>query len=250
MAEFPAAGEVWTSQLRVAGARAVEEAPEIAFIERTDVRGRPVRAYILAESLGPGGDPFIDAMVTRTAEEFDPSSRSLTGALARVIGARHAELREWNRTHLPADQAAYGVSCLLARAGEPPILAQAGPSLALIAGEPAPGGQRPLSVRAHFEADPVAAPVGSAAPLRVQFVQGSQPGGWVLLLSAGAAALLDPSARAELGRLGGEEVLGRLYPRMLELGDAAALIVDFRPPPAADVAAGNPFEGGEGAAAR
>ena len=239
------APEPWTAQMRIAEGRLLDEAPGIAMVERRDARGRGLRAYLLAESLGAGGDPFLEAMVSRTAEQFDPSGRSLTGAMARALEERHRELREWNRAQLPAAQASYAVSCVIARAGEAPILGQAGPTLALIAGGPGPEGQRPLSVRMHGGDDPVAAAVGGALPLRMQFVQGAAAGGWALLISSAAARLFDPAGRAAVSRLGGEQVLQHLFQGMLDLRDAAALMIDLEaaasPPAYLGAAAADPF---------
>lgn len=239
------APEPWTAQMRIADGRLLDDAPEIAMVERRDARGRGVRAYLMAESLGAGGDAFLEAMVSRTAEQFDPSRRSLTGALMQAVEERHRELREWNRAQLPAAQASYAVSCLIARAGEAPILAQAGPTLAVIAGGPGAEGQRRLSVRTHHGDDPVAAAVGGALPLKMQFVQGSGTGGWALLISSGASRLFDPAGRAAVSRLGGEQVLQHLYQGMLDLRDAAALMIDLEasasPPAYLGAAAADPF---------
>ena len=130
----------------------------------------------------------------------------------------------------PAARRAGGLRALLLlliREGEPPILGQAGPSLALIAGRPGADGRRPLSLRGHGGEDPIAAPVGGAAPLRMQFVQGSGEGGWALLLASNAAGLLDPAGRAAVSRLGGEQVLQHLYQGLLRLKESAALMIDL-----------------------
>lgn len=247
-----AAGVPWMARVRVSEGRLANDAPEAAVVERVDARGRAVRAFLLAEPLGAGAEPFLEAMVRRTAEQFEPSKRSLTGALQSAAAARHAELREWNRAQLPGSQAAYGLSCLLIREGEPPILGQAGPSLALIAGRPGADGSRPLSLRGHGGEDPIAAPVGGAAPLRMQFVQGGGEGGWALLITSNAAGLLDPAGRAAVSRLGGEQVLQHLYQGLLRLKEASALMVDLDQragqPAYRGAAAADPFERPAGAA--
>ena len=246
-----AAGMPWTARVRVSEGRLAGDAPEAAMVERVDARGRAVRAFLLAEPLGAGAEPFLEAMVRRAAEQFEPSGRSLTGALQAAVASRHAELREWNRAQLPGAQAAYGLSCLLIREGEPPILGQAGPSLALIAGRPGADGRRPLSLRGHGGEDPIAAPVGGAAPLRMQFVQGGGEGGWALLLASNAAGLLDPAGRAAVSRLGGEQVLQHLYQGLLRLKESAALMIDLDQragqPAYRGAAAADPFEQPAGA---
>ena len=226
---------VWTSQLRIAGGAAVEDAPQIAFAERRDRRGRLVRLFVLAESASPGGDAFIDTFVTRIGEAFDPAARSLTGALTEALEGRHEELRQWNREHLPAQQASYGVSCALLREGDPGILAQAGPSLAVLAGDPPPGALRTLQVRAHREGDPVAQPIGGSGALRAQFFpMPAAQDGWALLLTSNAQRLVDAAGRINFGQLAVDDVLPNLYPALRDLTQAAALVVSLPPsdPPA------------------
>ena len=230
------ADSVWTSQLRIAGGNAVEDAPQIAFAERRDRRGRLVRLYLMAESVGVGGDAFIDSFVTRVGEAFNPASRSLTGALVDALEGRHEELRQWNREHLPAQQASYGISCALLREGEPGILAQVGPALAVLAGDPPPGAYRELHIRAHRGDDPAAGPIGGGGALRVQFFpMPAARDGWALLLTSNAQRLLDAPGRAGLGQMSVDDVLPNLYPALRELNQTAALILSLpsnEPPPA------------------
>ena len=222
-------GDVWTSQLRIAG-DAVEDAPQIAFAERRDRRGRLVRLYLLAEPVAPGAEAFIDGFVTRIGEAFDPAKRSLTGALAEAIEGRHQELREWNREHLPAQQAAYGLSAALLREGEPGILCQAGPSLAVLAGDPPPGALRELHVRGRQGDDPAAQPIGGGGALRVQFFpMPAARDGWALLLTSNAQRLLDAGARANIQQLAVDQVLPNLYPALRDLNRTAALIISLPP---------------------
>ena len=217
---------VWTSQLRIAGGNAVEDAPQIAFAESRDRRGRLVRLYLLAEPAATGGDAFIDGFVARIGETFDPTSRSLTGALMQVLEGLHEELREWNRGHLAAQQASYGVSCALLREGEPGILAQAGPSLAVLAGDPPPGALRELHVRAQREGEASAQPIGGSGALRVQFFPlPAARDGWALLLTSNAQRLVDAAGRTSLGQMAVDDVLPTLYPALRELTQAAALII-------------------------
>ena len=221
---------VWTSQLRIAGGNAVEDAPQIAFAESRDRRGRLVQLYLLAESAAAGGDAFIDGFVARIGETFDPASRSLTGALMQVLEGLHEELREWNRGHLAAQQASYGVSCVLLREGEPGILAQAGPALAVLAGDPPPGALRELHVRTQREGEASAQPIGGGGALRVQFFPlPAARDGWALLLTSNAQRLVDAAGRTNLGQLAVDDVLPTLYPALRELTQAAALIISVPP---------------------
>ena len=217
---------VWNSQLRIAAGYAVDDAPQLAFAERTDRRGRLISLYILAEPVAAGAEAFIDSFVARIGELFDPAARSLTGALKLAIETAHEELRVWNREHLPAEQASYGVSCLILRAGSDGILAQAGPSLAFAAGDPGELGSRLTQLYAHRGEDPVAAPIGGSQPLSVQFASVPQArSGWALLLTTNVNQLLDAERRVALSRLPADEVLRSLYPSLTPLYDAAALIV-------------------------
>ena len=229
------ADSVWTSQLRIAGGNAVEDAPQIAFAERRDRRGRLVRLYLMAEAASAGGDAFIDAFVARIGEAFDPARRSLTGALTDAVEGRHEELRQWNREHLPAQQASYGLSCALLREGEPGILAQVGPALAVLAGDPPPGAYRELHIRAHRGDDPAAGPIGGSGALRVHFFpMPAARDGWALLLTSNAERLLNAPGRAGLGQLAVDDVLPNLYPALRELNQTAALIISLpgnEPPP-------------------
>ena len=232
---------VWTSQLRIAGGNAVEDSPQIALAEARDRRGRLVRLFVLAESASPGGDAFIDGFVGRIGEAFDPRARSLTGTLIEVLEGRHEELRQWNREHLPAQQASYGVSCVLLREGEAGILAQAGPSLAVLAGDPPPGGLRELHVRALREGAAAAQPIGGGGALRVQFFPlPVARDGWALLLTSNAQRLIDAAGQANLGQLAVDDVLPNLYPALRELTQAAAMVIG--------VPGSDPSEAGSGTA--
>ena len=242
---------VWTSQLRIAGGNAVEDSPQIGLAEARDRRGRLVRLFVLAEAASAGGDAFIDGFVGRIGEAFDPTSRSLTGTLIEVLEGRHEELRQWNREHLPAQQASYGVSCVLLREGEAGILAQAGPSLAVLAGDPPPGGLRELHVRTQREGAAAAQPIGGGGALRVQFFPlPAAHDGWALLLTSNAQRLIDAAAQANLGQLAVDDVLPNLYPSLRELTQAAAMVIgapgaDSPDPPGA---AGRGAAAGAGAA--
>lgn len=232
---------VWTSQLRIAGGNAVEDSPQIGLAEARDRRGRLVRLFVLAEAASPGGDAFIDGFVGRIGQAFDPTSRSLTGTLTEVLEGRHEELRQWNREHLPAQQASYGVSCVLLREGEAGILAQAGPSLAVLAGDPPPGGLRELHVRRQREGAAAAQPIGGGGALRVQFFPlPAAHDGWALLLTSNAQRLIDAAAQANLGQLAVDDVLPNLYPSLRELTQAAALVIGApdADSPGAETAAG------------
>ena len=221
--------QVWTSHLRIAGGNAVEDAPQIAFSERRDRRGRLVRIYLLAESASSAGDNFIETFVARVGEAFDPTRRSLTGALTEALEDRHEELRHWNREHLPAQQVSYGVSCAILREGDAGILAQAGPSLAVLAGDPT-SGLRELQVRAHRGDDPVAQPIGGSGALAVQFFpMPTAADGWALLLTSNAARLVDAAGRVGLGRLAVDDVLRNLYPGLREFSPSAALVIALPP---------------------
>lgn len=223
-------GDVWTSQLRIVSGDAVEDAPQIAFAERRDSRGRLVRLYLLAEPAAAGGEAFIDGFVTRVGEAFDPAKRSLTGALAEAIEGRHQELREWNREHLPAQQAAYGLSAALLREGESGILCQAGPSLTVLAGDPPPGALRELHVRGRQGDDPSAQPIGGSGALRIQFFpMPAARDGWALLLTSNAQRLLDAGARTTIRQLAVDQVLPNLYPALRDLNRTAALIISLPP---------------------
>ena len=221
--------QVWTSHLRIAGGNAVEDAPQIAFSERRDRRGRLVRIYLLAESASSAGDNFIETFVARVGEAFDPTRRSLTGALTEALEDRHEELRHWNREHLPAQQVSYGVSCAILREGDAGILAQAGPSLAVLAGDPT-SGLRELQVRAHRGDDPVAQPIGGSGALAVQFFpMPTAADGWALLLTSNAARLVDAAGRVGLGRLAVDDVLRNLYPGLRKFSPSAALVIALPP---------------------
>ena len=182
---------VWSSQLRIVAGRAVEEAPQVGFVEKVDQLGRLVRLSILAESASDGADAFMDQFVRRIGELFDPGARSLTGALKAAVDTAHEELRGWNRQRLPAEHAMYGISCLIQRDDQPAVLGQAGPSVGLIAGDAGLAELRSIALYAHTpgSSDPVTAPIGSSDPVNVQFSAG--PRGSRRL---GAAADLQHSA--------------------------------------------------------
>ena len=220
--------ELWIAQLRIVAGHVADDAPQVAFAERRDAVGRLVRLVILAEAVSPGGEAFIGSLVERIGNKLDLLSRSMTGALKAVILDRHEELRRWNREHLPAEHATYGLSCLLLREGEPAVLAQTGPSLALLAGDLNSAGIRLLDTRDHSDPDPVAAPLGGAAPITIEFRAAPEAAdGWGLLLSANAAPILDARRRVALARLAVDDLLPNLHPQLLELRDAAALAVAF-----------------------
>ena len=221
--------QVWTSHLRIAGGNAVEDVPQIAFSERRDRRGRLVRIFLLAESASSAGDNFIETFVARVGEAFDLTRRSLTGALTEALEDRHEELRHWNREHLPAQQVSYGLSCAILREGDAGILAQAGPSLAVLAGDPT-SGLRALQVRAHRGDDPVAQPIGGSGALAVQFFpMPTAADCWALLLTSNAERLVDAAGRVGLGRLAVDDVLRNLYPGLREFSPSAALVIALPP---------------------
>ena len=221
---------VWSSQLRIVAGRAVEEAPQVGFVEKVDQVGRLVRLSILAESAADGGDAFMDQFVRRISELFDPAARSLTGAVKFAVETTHEELRDWNRQHLPAEHAMYGLSCLIQRDDQPAVLGQAGPSVGLVAGDPGLAGLRSTTLYAHssHSEDPVAAPIGSSAPLNLEFAAGPEAAdGWALLLSSNSASLLDAQRRVALSRLAVDETLRHLYAPMVGLRDGAGLVVSL-----------------------
>ena len=224
--------QVWSSQLRIAAGRAVEDAPQVGFAEKVDQVGRIVRLSILAESASDGGDAFMDQFVRRIGELFDPAARSLTGALKFAVDTAHEELRHWNRQHLPQEHAMYGLSCLIQRADQEDVLGQCGPSAALLAGPAGLADLRRLSFHAHPPSaysqydDPVAAPIGGTAPISLEFASAPESGpGWGLLFTSNAAGLFDPELRVALSRLPIEQTLPHIYPVILHLRDAALLAV-------------------------
>ncbi len=232
-------GQIWSSQLRIAGGRAVEDAPHVGFAEKTDQLGRLVRLSILAEPATEGAEAFIDQFVQRISELFDPAARSLTGALKLAVEAAHEELLNWNRQHLPEEHAMYGLSCLIQRADQPAVLGQAGPSVALLAGDAGLADLRRLGFHSHPASaymqtnDPVAAPIGGSAPISLEFAASPAATGWALLFTSNAAPLLDPEVRVTLSRLQVEQTLRYLYPAILHLRDASVLAVGVvsSPPP-------------------
>lgn len=220
--------EIWSSQLRIAAGRAVEEAPQVGFAEQRDQLGRLVRLSILAEPAADGADAFMDQFVRRLGELFDPAARSLTGAIKFAVETTHEELRVWNRQHLPEEHAMYGVSFLIQRADQPAVLGQVGPSVGLLAGDAGLAGLRATALHVHQprQNDPVSAAIGSSDPLNLEFVSGPEASdGWALLLTSNTAAMLDPERRVALSRMEVDETLRHLYPSMVNLRDAAALVV-------------------------
>ena len=235
--------EIWSSQLRIAAGRAVEEAPQVGFAEKVDRAGRLVRLSILAEAASDGGEAFMEQFVRRIGELFDPASRSLTGALKAAVETAHEELRVWNQQHLPAEQAMYGVSCLIQREDQAAVLGQAGPSAAILAGDAGLASLRSTAYYAHLPMrdDPVTAPVGGADPLNLEFASGTaRQDGWALLITSNAASLLDAELRVQLSRLSAEQTLRQLYPAMIQLRDAAALVVGVAGGPPEGTAGGGP----------
>ncbi len=203
----------------------------MAFIESVDRLGRMVRLSILAEAASPPADAFIDQFVQHVCERFDPAARSLTGALNASIETAHDELRSWNRQRLPDEHVRYGLSCLIQRADRPAVLAQAGPSVALLAGDVGPADLRridfhrhPTSVSAQQD-DLVAAPIGGSVPITLEFAAAPAAAGWALLFSSNAAPLLDPELRIALSRLTVENTLRHIYPALLHLRDAAVIAI-------------------------
>lgn len=230
---------IWSSQLRIAAGRAVEDAPQVGFVEKVDQIGRVVRLSILAEATTEGADAFMDQFVRRIGELFDPAARSLTGALKFAVEATHEELRNWNRQHLPQEHAMYGLSCLIQRSGQEALLGQAGPSVALLAGDAGPANLRRLGFHSHPAAylpdgDPVAAPIGGSASVSLEFSASPASTGWALLFTSNAATLLDAELRVTLSRLTVEDTLRHLYPAMLHLRDAAVLAVGVASTPPAE----------------
>lgn len=229
--------EIWSSQLRILAGRAVEEAPQVGFVEKRDQLGRLVRLSILAEPAAAGADAFMDQFVRRLGELFNPAARSLTGAIKLAVETTHEELRAWNRQHLPEDHAMYGVSFLMQRAGQPAVLGQAGPTVGLLAGDAGPAGLRTTALYAHpaRHDDPVSRAVGSSEVINLEFAAApGVSGGWALLLTSNTSALLDAEGRVALSRLPAQDTLQHLYSSMLNLRDAAALIVSLGsdwPPP-------------------
>ena len=172
----------------------------------------------------------MDQFVRRIGELFDPAARSLTGAVKFAVETTHEELRGWNRQHLPAEHAMYGMSCLIQRDDQPAVLGQAGPSAGLFAGDAGLAGLRSTSLYRHAprSEDPVAAPIGSSEPLNLQFAAGPDAAdGWALLLTSNAASLLDPERRVALSRLAVDETLRHLYAPMVGLRDGAGLVVSL-----------------------
>lgn len=230
---------IWSSQLRIVAGRAVEDAPQVGFVEKVDQIGRVVRLSILAEAATEGGDAFMDQFVRRIGELFDPAARSLTGALKFAVETTHEELRNWNRQHLPQEHAMYGLSCLIQREDQEALLGQAGPSVALLAGDAGLADLRRLGLYSHpaashlQENDPVAAPIGGSTPVSMEFAASPALSGWALLFTSNASMLLDAELRVTLSRLPVEQTLRYLHQAMLHLRDAAVLAVGVTSAPPA-----------------
>ncbi len=234
-------------QLRIAAGRAVADAPQLGVAEALDGARRLVRLSILAESASDGAGTFMDQFVQRIAKLFDPSARSLTGALKLAVETAHQELLAWNQQSVRNQRACYGLSCVLEREDGATLLAQAGPSVGLLAGGVGLANFRATELHTHLpptfseHADEVAAPIGGEAPLTLAFAAApSGAGGWALLLTSNAATLLNAERRVALSRLPAAETLRLLYPALLNLRDAAALVVAIGGDPAEDSAAQPP----------
>ena len=226
--------EVWTAQLRIVKGEASEESPEIAFAERYGSGNRRDRLYIVAEPARPGSERFIGEMVTRIGEEFLTTEGSLTGTMQRILRARHAELRDWNRRSLPKDRASYGLSCLLLREG-PSLLCQLGPSLAYTRHGSAIAQHAPHEKRAAR-----ALGVAEVANPEFQHVEFGTDG-YALLISRAAHEIFSDVVRERLQEISPDEVLAFLYPFLSTLPSVSALVVAPLPavayltPPPGDV---------------
>lgn len=226
---------IWSSQLRIVTGRAVEDVPQIGFSERVDPRGRLIQLFLLAEPVADGADAFADLFVRRVASLFDPGSHSLTGAIQAAIETAHLDLRNWNRQRVASEHAMYGLSCLIHRNDQPALLCQVGPSLAILAGDPGAAGSRPTLTYTQqpgqTPSQDLAAPIGGSAPLVYEFASAPQStDGWALLLSPNTEPLFNAERRVQLSRLPAQETLPMLYPVMLELRDAAAIVIGRAPP--------------------
>ena len=212
------AADNWTAQLHIADGVASEDAPEIAYAERQDHRGREAALYILAEPDRPGSEPHIGDLVSRIGEEFLDGEGSLTGMLQRVVRDRHDELLEWNRSNLPRDQASYGLSCLLTRDGDV-YLMQIGPCLAYYRR----GGRL---LRRRPTAEGAREPLGGAETSAPEFSQLQLgPEDWVLLISSDVTRTVGEEAIGQLRDLPVEDVLPALYPKLRALERVSALVV-------------------------
>ena len=237
--------EVWTAQLRIVKGEASEESPEIAFAERYGSGNRRDRLYIVAEPARPGSERFIGEMVTRIGEEFLTTEGSLTGTMQRILRARHAELRDWNRRSLPKDRASYGLSCLLLRE-DASLLCQLGPSLAYTRYGSAIAQHAPHEKRAARALG--VAEVANPEFQRVEF--GTD--GYALLISRAAHEIFSDVVRERLQEIPPDEVLAFLYPFLSTLPSVSALVVAplsavaYLTPPPGDVdAAAVPPQGDE-----
>ena len=212
------AAENWTAQLHISDGLASEDAPEIAYAERPDARGRAAALYILAEPDRPGSEPYIGDLVSRIGEDFLEGEGSLTGVLQRVIRERHEELLDWNRSSLPRDQASYGLSCLVVHEGDV-FLMQVGPCLAYYRREGRLLRRRPASEAA-------AAPLGAAETSTPEFSHLRLGGDdWVLLISSDVARTVGEEAIGALRDRPAEEILPALYPKLRGLPRVSALVV-------------------------
>lgn len=212
------AAQYWTAQLHIHAGVASEEAPEIAFAERSDEQGRPVALYLVAEPNRPGSERFLEEFVTQIGQDFLNTPGSLTGALQRAIRNRHEELLDWNRGSLPRDQASYGLSCLLTR-GREVYLAQLGPSLAYVRSGNQVRAQQPLTDRATR-------PVGVADIAAADFTRLTLgEGDYALLVSSNVRAALPEVALNALRDLPPDALLSALYPLLRTLPRVAALVI-------------------------
>ena len=212
------AAENWTAQLHIVDGVASEDAPEIAYAERRDHRGRLASLFILAEPDRPGSEPFIGELVSRIGEEYLDGEGSLTGILQRVIQERHEELLDWNRTSLPRDQASYGISCLVVREGDV-FLMQMGPCLAYYRRDGRLLRRRPSSQEATGA-------LGSAEASAPEFSQlALEENDWVLLISSEVASAAGEEAIGALRDRDAEDVLPALYPTLRVLPRVSALVV-------------------------
>ena len=224
------AAEIWTSQLHISSGTSSEDAPEIAYAERPDYRGRATRLYLLAESARSGSDQFIGELVNRTGEGFLEGQGTLTGILQRTLRERHEELLDWNRNSLPRDQATYGISCLILRDGEL-FLGQTGPCLVYYRRGDRIFSRRPASVGA-------AAPLGGPDFVAPEFTRLElEPGDWMLLITSDAAVAISEPAVAAMQQMAAEDVLPTLYPLFHTRSHISALVVAVPESTAAPAAA-------------
>ena len=218
----------WTAQLHIANGEASEDAPEIAYAERADHRGRAARLYLLAEPGRPDSERYIADLVNSVGEDFLGGEGSVTGIVQRALRNRHEELLDWNRTSLPRDQAAFGISCLIVP-DHKTFLAQMGPSLVFYRHEGRLFRRHPASARA-------AGPLGGAQLNAPEFSEVPlAPGDWVLLISSNAADTLTEEALGAVRGLAADDVLPALYPLLRPLPRVSALLVAPQTAPAVAV---------------